>query len=71
MSAWNNDTIQFARLIAEINATQEIDFAALAEAMDLTIEEVGDLFDRADEAWEKAKRDIMSADKATHTLVSL
>lgn len=53
---WNNNLTQFARLLCEINATQEnIDFAALAESMDLEEKEVHELFDRANDEWEKAK----------------
>jgi hypothetical protein len=56
MNVWEDDSIQFPRLLAEISATQEsLDFEALASSMDLTVEEVSDLFDRADNAWEKAK----------------
>lgn len=52
---WNNDAIQFPRLLAEIMATQEIDMNALAESMDLSVDEVNELFDRADQAWEDIK----------------
>lgn len=53
---WENDSIQFPRLIAEILATQEaLDIDALAASMDLTVDEVNELFDRAQEQWEKAK----------------
>lgn len=53
---WDNNTVQFARLIAEINATQDLDLEALAVSMDLDISDVIELFDRADEAWENTKR---------------
>ncbi|CAE6795657.1 hypothetical protein R70006_05061 [Paraburkholderia domus] len=53
---WERDDIQFPRLLAEIMATQDkLDMAALAASMDLSIEEVNSLFDRADRAWEAAK----------------
>lgn len=53
---WDNNLIQFARLICEINATQDsLDLSALAESMDLNVAEVIDLFDRADDVWERAK----------------
>jgi hypothetical protein len=56
MSNWESNAIQFPRLLAEIMATQEnLDIPALAESMDLTIDEVGELFDRAHEAWEVTK----------------
>jgi hypothetical protein len=53
---WEDDSIQFPRLLAEIMATQDtLDMADLAEAMDLDIEDVGDLFDRAQAEWERIK----------------
>ena len=53
---WEDDSIQFPRLLAEIAATQYgLDLNCLAEAMDLSTNEVHELFDRADAAWEKAK----------------
>ncbi|VWC52672.1 hypothetical protein BLA13014_08020 [Burkholderia aenigmatica] len=53
---WDRDDIQFPRLLAEIMATQEnLDMSALAESMDLSVEEVSSLFDRADKAWEMIK----------------
>lgn len=55
---WNNDLIQFARLLAEISATQDhLDLPALAESMDLELAEVNVIFDRADAVWEAAKLD--------------
>lgn len=54
-SRWENDAIQFPRLLAEIVATQSLDMDALAESMGLTLGEVQELFDRADEAWEHIK----------------
>lgn len=56
---WDNNLIQFARLLSEINATQDsIDFDALCESMNLEREEVNELFDRANDVWEKAKADL-------------
>lgn len=52
---WQDNAIQFPRLLAEIMATQALDMAALAESMDLSVEEVSELFDRADEVWENSK----------------
>lgn len=53
---WDNNLIQFARLLCEINATfSEIDFPALCESMDLEPEDIDELFDRANDVWEKAK----------------
>lgn len=54
---WKNDAIQFPRLLCEIMATQDnLDIPALAESMDLTIEQVNELFDRANAAWETIKQ---------------
>ena len=53
---WNVDRVQFARLLCEIVATQPaLDMGALCEAMDLTSDDIDELFDRAHIAWEKAK----------------
>lgn len=53
---WQNNGIQFPRLLAEIMATQDgLDMAALAASMDLSVEEVAELFDRAHQAWENIK----------------
>jgi hypothetical protein len=52
---WENSNIQFPRLIAEIVATQEIDMEALAESMDLTLDDVHELFERAQTEWEQIK----------------
>ena len=53
---WQNDKLQFARLLSEISATQDtLDLEVLATEMDLRIEEVNQLFDRAHHAWERGK----------------
>lgn len=50
---WERDEIQFPRLLAEILATQDkLDLQALAASMDLSVEQVSSLFDRANAAWE-------------------
>lgn len=54
--AWNNDFVQFARLLCEINATQEIDIETLCESTDLDVEEINELFDRAHDVFENNKR---------------
>lgn len=56
---WNNDTLQFPRLLAEISATQELDMQALADSMDLSLDEVNELFDRAGEVWEGIKEGLV------------
>jgi hypothetical protein len=49
---WKSDFIQFPRLIAEICATQEnLDIDALAKEMDLNVEDVNELIDRAQAVW--------------------
>lgn len=54
---WNNDLVQFARLLDEITATfSEIDFPRLRESMDLPQERIDELFERARRVWEAAKR---------------
>ena len=51
---WNNNEIQFARLLCETMATQEIDYEALQESMDLGKLDISELFDRAHDVWEDA-----------------
>lgn len=57
---WDNNLIQFARLICEINATQELNMPELAKSMDLTDSEVGELFDRTNTEWESAKEETLT-----------
>ena len=55
---WNDNSIQFPRLLAEIAATVELSPAQqvkLCESMDITFQELGELFDRAQDAWERIK----------------
>lgn len=55
---WYNDLIQFPRLISEISACVHIsedDWKALCESMDLTDNELNELFDRAQAEWERVK----------------
>jgi len=53
---WDNNLVQFARLLCEINATQDnLSIDALCDAMDLIPSEVNELFDRAHDVWEEAK----------------
>lgn len=59
---WTHDGIQFPRLIAEIIATQELDLAALAESMDLSISDVNDLLQRAEDRWEAIKPHMLNKD---------
>jgi hypothetical protein len=66
---WSDDSIQFPRLLAEICATQaNLDDAALCESMELTENEIGALFGRAQAAWESIKATTAparSADQVT------
>lgn len=53
---WSDDLIQFARLLSEINATQDnLDYEALCESMDLTPGDIVELFDRAGLVFEATK----------------
>lgn len=55
---WKDDLIQFARLLCEIRANISAtnrDWRALSESMDLSMEQLEVLFDRADLVWETAK----------------
>lgn len=58
MSAWEDDGIQFPRLICELLATQEIDWDALCESMDLSGGDIDELLDRARFSWEQTKAEV-------------
>jgi len=59
MEPWHDDEVQFARILCEIVATQgELDIDALILAMDLQPSEVDEVFQRAHERWERAKRHL-------------
>ena len=63
---WLRDDIQFPRLLSEIVATQDkLDIPCLAESMDLTIDEVGELFDRAQGAWATHLQESLETQKET------
>lgn len=56
---WDDDLIQFARLLAEIAATHDgLDIQTLCESMDLEPSDINELFDRADAVWERAKAQL-------------
>ena len=56
---WENNELQFARLLCEISATQEnLDTSALLESMDITMEELQELLDRAEDVFEQSKQAI-------------
>ena len=46
---WNDNELQFARLIHEIDATQVVDWDEIAEQMDLYESEVRELVERAND----------------------
>lgn len=55
---WLDNDIQFPRLLAEIRATWDVtpeQYRALADSMDLDPERIDELFDRAQDAWERIK----------------
>lgn len=56
---WNDNLVQFARLLCEVVAIQDnLDIPGLAESMDLTQEDVLVLLDRANTEWERAKGNL-------------
>ena len=63
MNLWDNNEIQFARLLCEIAGTQEaFDMPALCESMGLDRTKVEELFDRANAVWEHSKATYCSPD---------
>lgn len=54
---WQRDDYQFPRLISEIMAQgmTESQWDGLLEAMDLESDDLSELFDRAQQAWERIK----------------
>ena len=53
---WLDDKLQFARLLCELAATQpDMNLIETADSMDLSMDEVSTLFDRAHKVWEEAK----------------
>lgn len=57
---WDNNLIQFARLLCEINANIDIstrDWNLLEQSMDLSTDDLNELFDRAHEVWENSKKE--------------
>lgn len=68
MSHWENNAVQFMRLLCEINATQNLDLAILAKSMDLSVEDVEELFDRANTDWEKQKQAVLNQETQKLTI---
>lgn len=57
---WDDDLIQFARLISELVAIQDrIDIKALGTSMDLSKDSVIELIHRAETVWEEAKNNTL------------
>jgi hypothetical protein len=55
---WDNNEIQFARLLCELVANcDNLEFDAVCASMDLSKRELMSLYDRANLVWEKSKRD--------------
>ena len=56
---WENNSIQFARLIAEAEAAGAFNSSMvmqdLSDSMDLTIPQVCEIIDRAQKEWDKIK----------------
>lgn len=64
---WDDDSIQFPRLLAEIASTVELtedQMGELAASMDLEFNDIAEIFDRAQARWEEIKESF-------HTLVDL
>tara|TARA_R110000787_G_scaffold336_2_gene1167 strand:+ start:3812 stop:4030 length:219 start_codon:yes stop_codon:yes gene_type:complete len=61
ISPWENDDIQFARLLDEIQGNVTIsdsDMEALCESMNLSKDEIFEIFERAQSKWDKIKESI-------------
>jgi len=61
VSLWDNNRVQFARLLSEIYANIELtdeQWRSLEESMDLSRDEILSLFERADEVFQKSKRRV-------------
>lgn len=58
---WNDNSIQFPRLIAELEAvgafTPQVT-ESLCESMDLTVDEISELVDRAQAKWDEIKGNL-------------
>jgi len=50
---WDNDLIQFARLLTELAMTQDLNLDALEVSMNLEHQDIDELFDRAQSIWQK------------------
>ena len=56
MSLWDNNEIQFARLLCELVAACRLpELPEVARSMDLSLDELNSLFERANDVWEASK----------------
>ena len=58
LTNWERDEYQFPRLLAEIRACVQMnhnDLTLLCESMDLSLDNISELFDRAQAEWERVK----------------
>ena len=60
---WNNDKIQFIRLLAEIHALGlcHEDKNVLCSSMDISRTQLEELFQRAENQWEELKADYINS----------
>jgi ElaB/YqjD/DUF883 family membrane-anchored ribosome-binding protein len=61
-NAWKNNKIQFPRLLSEIRAiglTAE-QYSFLEESTDLSVAEIDELFERAEEEFDKIKENLFA-----------
>jgi hypothetical protein len=64
-SLWDNNLIQFARLLCEIRAACEMEgFDQVLESMDLNDEQMDELWERAEQVWEQSKAEHCPPPKA-------
>jgi hypothetical protein len=56
LDLWHNNEIQFARLLCELVANcDDLKVQEVADSMDLDVIDVNELFDRANDVWERSK----------------
>jgi hypothetical protein len=70
---WKRDDIQFPRLLAEISANVNIhkkDWRDLENSMDLSTEQINEIFERAHVAWEKAKKEALDKKPTTRAYLA-
>ena len=65
---WNNDKVQFARLLCELVAS-DMNLTDAAKSMDCEVSDLSELLDRANEVWEDAKQTVAPAPAPTPELV--